>query len=82
MRPRRIKPTRKRTTEILFDYTRRRDEIRAARAHNASREVADRVFRAFAVALERALAGSRPGIVVSPRVTPPSRSRPVSIALG
>jgi len=51
------------------------------RAHNASRGVADGVFRVFAVALERALAGSRLGIVVSPQ-SPPSGSRPVSIPLG
>jgi hypothetical protein len=41
-----------------------RTQIRGVRAHNASRGVGDRVLRVFVVALERALAGSRLGIVV------------------
>jgi len=49
--------------------------------HNASRGVADRVLRVFVVALGRALAGSRLGIVVCLEC-PPSRSRSVSISLG
>jgi hypothetical protein len=57
--PTSTKPTRKRTG---YYSTRRAPRQRSAgrRAHNASRGVADGVFRVFAVALERALASVAP----------------------